>query len=113
MVIKQNESINRPCNSVHRITFPTYRVHRHDLDTRTRTSANWPTELQNECGKKSPAITKCRYALWQNMAQRAVQDQLDLAPENSSASQYADWPTIPTGPQFFRDSSTPERTIMF
>ena len=90
MVIKHSESINRPCNSVHRITFPTYRVHRHDLDTRTRTSANWPTELQNECGKKSPAITKCRYALWQNMGQRAVQDQVDLAPENSSASRKTD-----------------------
>ncbi len=106
MVIKHSKSVNRPCDGVHRITLLICRVNRHDLDTYTQTSANWPTELQIECGKKSPAITKCRYALWQNMAQRAVQDQVDLAPENSSASRKTDCLRTPAVAQLFLDSST-------
>ena len=83
---KTCKSINRPCDGVDRIILLTYRVNRHDLDKDTRTSANWPTELQIEWAKKSLAITIYRYALWQNMAEQASQHQVDLAPESSSAT---------------------------
>ena len=103
---KTYKSVNRPCDGVDRIILLTYRVNRLDLDTGTRTSANWPTELQIEWAKKWPAIPKYRCALWQNMAQRAAQHQVDLAPESSPASRKTDCPGTRTVRLLFLDSST-------